>query len=89
MPRRAYRIDGHVQGVGFRWWTRSQAQRLGLAGRVRNCDDGSVEVQLQGAEAALEQMRRLLLQGPNGAGVREVKETAADSTRRSDFSIES
>jgi len=36
------RITGRVQGVGFRVWTRQQAQRLGLTGWVCNEDDGSV-----------------------------------------------
>ncbi|MCP2273834.1 acylphosphatase [Actinokineospora diospyrosa] len=41
-------VRGHVQGVGFRWWTRSQALRLGLLGWARNTDDGRVEVVAEG-----------------------------------------
>jgi acylphosphatase len=39
--RRAYRIDGRVQGVGFRWWARQTATELGLRGSVRNSPDGT------------------------------------------------
>ncbi|WP_313851714.1 acylphosphatase [Parasedimentitalea psychrophila] len=36
------RIAGRVQGVAFRAWTRSEAQRRGLSGWARNESDGSV-----------------------------------------------
>ena len=41
-------LEGRVQGVGFRWWTRREATALGLRGTVRNLDDGSVEVHVAG-----------------------------------------
>lgn len=37
-------VHGSVQGVGFRYTTQHEAQRLGLVGYARNLDDGSVEV---------------------------------------------
>ena len=73
MPEAAFRVSGTVQGVGFRWWTRSQAMRLGLDGSVRNAADGSVEVMARGGEAALEELRRLLAQGPPGARVESIE----------------
>jgi len=42
-----------VQGVGFRWRLREEAQRLGLAGWVRNRHDGTVEVLAEGEPEAL------------------------------------
>ncbi|MDR1471084.1 MAG: acylphosphatase [Synergistaceae bacterium] len=41
--RRHAVISGRVQGVGFRWFTRSRAGELGLTGWVRNMPDGAVE----------------------------------------------
>ena len=41
-------VAGLVQGVGFRWWTRSKARELGLVGSVRNLDDGRVAVVAEG-----------------------------------------
>jgi acylphosphatase len=43
------RIEGSVQGVGFRAWTQSEASRLGLRGWVRNEPDGSVAAHLEGS----------------------------------------
>jgi len=79
VEQRTFRVHGRVQGVGFRWWTRSHALRLGLAGTVRNCEDGTVEVRARGSTAALSELRRLLESGPPGAAVRRVDdEPAAD-----------
>lgn len=47
-------VSGRVQGVGFRWWTRSRALELGLTGYARNTDDGRVEVCAEGPSEALD-----------------------------------
>lgn len=44
-------VHGRVQGVGFRWWTRRQALRLGLTGYASNLVDGRVEVVAEGPRA--------------------------------------
>ncbi len=75
--RQAYKLHGRVQGVGFRWWTRQQAARLGLRGTVRNCPDGSVDVLLVGPEARVSRMRELLNEGPRSARVDRVEERPA------------
>ena len=76
MAAEAYQIRGRVQGVGFRWWTRSQARRLHLVGTVRNLPDGSVEVQASGPPERIAELRRLLAQGPPGAQVEAVEVVA-------------
>jgi acylphosphatase len=76
MGEAGFRVMGRVQGVGFRWWTRAQAIRLGLEGTVRNADDGSVEVQARGSEPALAELERLLNEGPPHARVRAVERFA-------------
>lgn len=47
------RFIGTVQGVGFRWTNQGIANQLSLAGWVRNNDDGSVEMEIQGPPAAI------------------------------------
>ena len=53
-------VTGRVQGVGFRWWTRSRALELGLAGSATNLDDGRVQVVAEGPREAAEQLLGLL-----------------------------
>lgn len=60
-------VRGHVQGVGMRWWIRSRALELGLAGWARNLDDGRVEVVAEGPRDALEQLLGAL-GGPDTPG---------------------
>ena len=57
------RVSGRVQGVGFRWWTRSRALELGLVGSATNLDDGRVEVVAQGPAQACERLLELLSGG--------------------------
>ena len=67
--RRGYRVIGCVQRVGFRWWTRRAAEKLGLYGSVRNLPDGSVEVQVAGGINELAEFEESLRYGPLGARV--------------------
>lgn len=60
-------VHGHVQGVGFRWWTRSRALELGLTGYAANQPDGRVLVVAQGSRQACEQLVELL-RGPSTPG---------------------
>ena len=46
-------VDGRVQGVGFRYWVRTKAIALGLAGSAANLDDGQVEVIAEGPAGAV------------------------------------
>lgn len=47
-------FKGRVQRIGFRYEARLVAQKLGLAGTVRNIEDGSVEAELQGGEEKID-----------------------------------
>lgn len=60
-------VKGHVQGVGFRWWTRARALELGLRGSASNLEDGRVEVVAEGAEPAVRSLLELL-RGPGAPG---------------------
>ena len=74
--RRAYRVEGRVQGVGFRAFVVREARRLGLAGWVRNEPDGTVALEAEGEAAGLEALEALLGEGPPAARV-----TRLDSQR--------
>jgi acylphosphatase len=62
-------VHGHVQGVGFRWWTRSRALELGLTGFAANQTDGRVLVVAQGPRGACEQLLSLLRDGDTPGSV--------------------
>lgn len=72
--RARYRIQGRVQGVGFRWWVARQARALALAGTVQNERDGSVEVEVEGLPWELARFRELLAEGPPTASVDRLEE---------------
>jgi len=56
-------VHGYVQGVGFRWATRSRALELGLTGYASNQVDGRVLVVAQGPRQACEQLLEWLRGG--------------------------
>lgn len=62
-------VHGHVQGVGFRWWTRSRALQLGLVGSASNLPDGRVEVVAEGPRGACERLLALLRTRDDTPGV--------------------
>jgi acylphosphatase len=67
-------VEGHVQGVGFRYYVSEQALFIGLTGWVRNVYDGQVEVVAEGTRADLEKLLRYIQRGPSGAYVSSVSE---------------
>jgi acylphosphatase len=69
---RHYLISGRVQGVGFRRFVENQAQKFGVAGRVRNLDDGRVEVLACGDENQMCEFDALMRRGPLHAAVSHV-----------------
>ena len=54
--RRKYIFTGKVQGVGFRYRAYYAANHLGLGGWVRNCSDGSVEMEVEGTEEDIDKL---------------------------------
>lgn len=58
-------VHGHVQGVGFRWWTRSRALELGLSGHATNLRDGRVQVVAEGPREKCEELLVLLNEQPS------------------------
>jgi acylphosphatase len=67
------RVEGRVQGVGYRWWAVGEAERLGLSGWARNRADGSVEILAIGDPAAIAALERACAAGPPAAHVLAVR----------------
>lgn len=66
-------VHGRVQGVGFRYTTQQEAQRLGLTGYAKNMDDGSVEIVACGEGEQVEKLLKWLKSGgPRSARVERV-----------------
>ncbi len=82
-------IKGRVQGVAFRHFTRLQAEKLGVAGWVRNLPDGRVEALIGGDERQLAAMRQWLARGPAAARVDAVafEDAPAPETPPQGFAI--
>lgn len=72
------RIEGRVQGVGYRWWAVGEAERLGLCGWARNRRDGSVEILALGAAEAIAELERTCAEGPPAARVAVVRRAPAE-----------
>jgi acylphosphatase len=70
--RRRALVHGTVQGVGFRFSTEGEADRLGVDGFVCNRPDGTVEVEVEGAPEAVGHLLAWLEDGPAGADVTRV-----------------
>jgi acylphosphatase len=65
-------VEGRVQGVGFRWWTRARALELGLAGVAENLADGRVKVVAEGPQDRCQDLLDLLQGGQTPGRVRNV-----------------
>jgi acylphosphatase len=71
-------VTGRVQGVGFREFVRTIAQRLGIAGWVRNREDGAVELAASGRASQVETLLAAVRRGPAGGNVQEVRTLPVD-----------
>jgi acylphosphatase len=75
----AFTVHGRVQGVGYRYYAQDEAQRLGLAGWVRNEFDDTVIGLAEGGDAAMEAFRALLERGPSLSNVTRLDWMMLDS----------
>lgn len=75
-------VYGRVQGVGFRYTTQHEAQRLGLTGYAKNMDDGSVEVVACGESDRVEQLMKWLKAGAAKRQGRQSSQRTPSSWRR-------
>ena len=80
-------VYGKVQGVWYRASTRNKARELGLCGIVRNEADGSVYIEAEGPEAAIEALREWCKQGPPHARVEHIESKTMAPAGRSSFEV--
>ena len=73
MEARRYIVHGRVQGVGFRYFVADEAQKLGVAGWVRNNLNGTVEVLASGNRQQLTRLHEALRRGPRAARVDDIE----------------
>jgi acylphosphatase len=66
------KISGVVQGVGFRFFTRRLANKMGIKGYVRNMPDGTVEIEAEGSDDQIESFLKELYKGPPSSKVSEI-----------------
>lgn len=62
------RVNGLVQGVGFRWTTKMLADKLGVTGTVANLADGAVEIYARADEATMAKFKQGVKRSPTPAG---------------------
>jgi acylphosphatase len=80
-------IRGRVQGVFYRAWTKKTADRLGLAGWVRNREDGTVEALFSGPADRVDDMIAQCRKGPLGARVDEIATVEAQAPTEHGFTV--
>jgi acylphosphatase len=78
-------IHGLVQGVGYRIWTKKEADKLNLTGWVRNLPDSRVEAVFQGKTSIVKEMIQLCYQGPRLAQVDRIESRIEPLEDLSDF----
>jgi acylphosphatase len=82
------RIEGRVQGVGFRAWIEYEAIARGLHGWVRNRRDGAVEAVFSGEDVAVEKMVEACRHGPRLAAVASVTAEETEDDGKPGFRTE-
>ena len=67
------KIYGEVTGVSFRYYACQQAGELGVLGYVRNCGDGTVEIEVEAEEERLKELLEWARKGSRYAKVEKVE----------------
>lgn len=71
LKRYKIKVNGLVQGVGFRYYTLRIAEQFGATGFVKNNIDGSVSAEIQIREDLMNQLIEEIKRGPSHSYVRE------------------
>lgn len=82
------KVHGRVQGVGFRFQTKSEAKRSNIKGWVRNNPDGTVEIDAEGENDKIEGFVAAVKEGPGAAKVTELDlEETSENKNYTSFEI--
>lgn len=87
MPACRFLVTGLVQGVFFRAQTKKKSDELGLAGFVKNRDDGSVEIFAEGHEEKLKALEEWCWKGPPKAKITNVAVTEDSEKHLQEFEV--
>lgn len=79
-------VSGRVQGVGFRYYTSSEAVKCGLSGHAKNLINGDVEVLLYGSRTKVNKMLDWLNKGPSSAAVAHIEVSSIPYLDKQGFS---
>jgi acylphosphatase len=85
--RRRVVVSGNVQGVFFRDSTEDEASNAGVAGWVRNRDDGTVEAVFEGDEGAVQRLVEWCRSGPSQADVNDLDVSEEEPEGLSGFQV--
>jgi len=80
-------VSGIVQGVGFRYYTKLEADKYHIFGTVMNKKDGTVEIYAEGKQSQLIQFVEWCHEGPSSANVEMIEYTYQEIKRYSEFKI--
>lgn len=81
------RIFGQVQGVFFRHSTKEKAEELNIKGSIQNESSGSVYIEAEGDEEALEKFIKWCNQSPGLAKVEKIEVKKGEIRNFTDFSV--
>tara|TARA_B100001121_G_C18604692_1_gene581217 strand:+ start:50 stop:325 length:276 start_codon:yes stop_codon:yes gene_type:complete len=81
------KIFGRVQGVGYRVWTKRLADSLNFVGWVKNCDDGTVEIEIYCDEKKKNLFKNKCYKGPLLSKVERIEETSKSEKKFNNFEI--
>ncbi|WP_207421969.1 acylphosphatase [Desertivirga brevis] len=87
MKHYTIKVKGKVQGVFYRAATKAVADQLGVRGYVKNMDDGSVQIEAEGDDFALESFVEWCNEGPEKAVVESVDVIEAEVKNYSNFEV--
>ena len=83
------KIFGRVQGVGFRYFTKQKASKLGLTGFVQNQQDGSVYIEVEGPKDVVDKFADWCGQGSSWSRVEKIDVRQGEVQNFKDFVIQS